>query len=170
MQKSLMLSPSKTGLLILPFYILLLFANFISGFWISRHGTKWPLLCSISLILIGFILTIYLLPEKNYTSILPIIIGLGIGLDTVVNTTKTIIIESIPKEHIGTALGIQNNFGYISATISFAILSSIISHYITNNIHESISYYNGFRTILIFCLILIAINFLLSFILTRKVK
>tara|TARA_R110002072_G_scaffold43040_2_gene121172 strand:- start:11123 stop:12502 length:1380 start_codon:yes stop_codon:yes gene_type:complete len=174
MQKTLIYSPTKTGLLILPFYILLCSTNFISGFWINKKGPYQPLIFASTITPLGFAITFYLLPNKNYISIIPIIICVGISLGIMINATKTIIVESISRSNRGIAIGIQNNSRDISATISFAIFASIISYYKIQEVNTSLtttySFYNAFYCIVFLCLISSIIILLLSLIISKISK
>ena len=174
MQKTLIYSPTKTGLLILPFYILLCSTNFISGFWINKKGPYQPLIFASTITPLGFAITFYLLPDKNYISIIPIIICVGISLGIMINATKTIIVESISRSNRGIAIGIQNNSRDISATISFAIFASIISYYKIQEVNTSLtttySFYNAFYCIVFLCLISSIIILLLSLIISKISK
>lgn len=167
-QKTLGYSPSETGWLIFPLYILILGSNFLSSIWINKHGPYYPMLMCSFIIVMGYGFSIFLLPDKNYMSIFPIILSLGIGLYVMNNATKAVVIEISPFEFSGISLGILENTRNISATISFAILASIITYYKSNVVDNF--FYMGFYGVIFICFIIAVLNMFLSIIALRKPK
>ena len=171
MQKTLTYPPMSIGFLILPFYILVSISSFSSGYLINKYGPFKPLIIAIIIILISYNTSYFLLPNQDYYSILPVIIGLGVGLETLINASKTIVIQATEKKYKGLAIGIQSNSRELSATISFAIFASITSYY-KYNAHLSLNtkMYDAFFIIISICSILALLILLLSILLNKKNK
>ena len=163
-QISLGYSPTQTGLLFMPLYVLIAISSFLSGGIIQKKGGYITMIIGAGFIFTGYIATLILLPLKNYFSLLPVIIGSGISFSIFSNSLRVIAIESVPKKYSGLSIGIIANLRQISGAISIAILGSIIS---SSTLSKTISiqpveFYFGFQKLIILSSIVCFIILILS--------
>jgi len=160
-QNALLYNPAETGILFLPVYILLGVVGIFSGSIIQKIGPYKTLIFSITILLITYLISLFLMPNKTYLSMLPALIGIGIAGTLLTNPLKLLVLESVPKEHTGIALGTMKNLQQISSTISLAILGAVISHYSLGATDIINAAYFGFYNVMI---ILTIVAFITAFI------
>ena len=128
LQNALGYSPFISGCLLLPAGILLASFSSVGGRFSDKYGARLPMIFGLLLLSIGFILTTFFIKTLSYFSILPALIGYGIGSCFLSNPLRTSMMRNTPKEYFGMGTAILSGVRQIGGVIGFAIAAGIIVH------------------------------------------
>ncbi|MFD2512816.1 MFS transporter [Pontibacter locisalis] len=135
-------SQLQAGLATLPFGLMLILFSRKMGALAARYGPKWFLvagsfLAGISFILLGMV-DMALGFERYWTSYLPGVLVLGIGMAVTVAPLTTAVMSSVEDRFVGTASGVNNAVSRAAGVLSIAILGAVAVASFTNEVKESI--------------------------------
>ena len=128
LQNALGFSPFISGCLLLPAGILLASFSKVGGGFSDKYGARLPMLFGLLLLSIGFILTTLFIHTLSYFSILPALIGYGVGSCFLSTPLRTSMMRNTPKEFFGMGTAILSGVKQIGGVIGFAITAGIIVH------------------------------------------
>jgi EmrB/QacA subfamily drug resistance transporter len=117
------------GMTFLPFAILLAFLSPFMGRVVDRMGPRLPLIVGPAIVGVAFILLslpgITSGPSTYWTTFLPGIIGLGVGMGITVAPLTTAVMGAVPSHQAGIASGINNAVSRSAGVIAVAIFGAI---------------------------------------------
>lgn len=117
------------GLTLLPFGLLIAFLSRWSGALADRIGTRTPLIIGPMLTAAGFfVFSLQGLttgPNAFWTTFLPPILLLGIGMGITVAPLTTAVMNAVPKERTGTASGVNNTTARTAAVLAIAVMGAL---------------------------------------------
>lgn len=109
LQQVLGYSALESGAALLPMTILMLGLSGRSGQLADRIGTRLPMTVGPLLMAVGFVLMLRVGPDASYwTTVLPAVIVLGLGLVTTVAPLTATVLSSVEDHHAGVASGVNN--------------------------------------------------------------
>jgi MFS family permease len=120
---------SMAGLTILPFVALLTVLSPWAGRLVDRVGPRLPLIIGPALVGVAMVLLAWpgltAGPAEFWTTFLPGIAMLGVGMGVTVAPLTTAVMGSVPDENAGTASGVNNAVSYTAAVLAIAVLGAL---------------------------------------------
>jgi EmrB/QacA subfamily drug resistance transporter len=121
-------SPLMAGAALLPFSIGIGFGSRLMGRVAERIGPRWPLTIGPIVAGAGFALLIRVEPQASYwTSVLPGMAVLALGLAGAVAPLTTAVLSSVDNAHTGTASGFNSAIARTGGLIATALAGAVIA-------------------------------------------
>jgi EmrB/QacA subfamily drug resistance transporter len=121
-------SPTKAGLALLPFSIVVGAASPLAGRLTGRIGPRWPLTLGPIVTGLGFALLMRADPHESYwTSILPGMVVIALGMSGAVAPLTTAVLSSVDEHHTGTASGFNSATARTGGLIATALSGAVIA-------------------------------------------
>jgi EmrB/QacA subfamily drug resistance transporter len=119
--------PTAAGAALLPMILIMFFASRWSGGLVARTGARIPLTIGAAVAAAGFVLFAFTGVGGSYWStFFPAVMVLGIGASTFVAPLTTTVMNSAPREHAGSASGINNAISRVAGLLAIAVLGIIV--------------------------------------------
>ncbi|HEX7278343.1 MAG TPA: MFS transporter [Solirubrobacterales bacterium] len=128
MQAGLGLSPTETGLRILPLTLVLVVVAPISGRLTNRWPLRVPLTAGLVLIGAGLLLMRAVDADSEWTALLPGLLVGGLAIGVISPALAAAMVSVLPVERSGLASGINNTFRQLGIAIGIAGLGAIFEH------------------------------------------
>jgi MFS family permease len=132
---------SLAGLTILPFVALLTVLSPWAGRLVDRVGPRLPLIAGPVLVGVAMVLLAWpgltAGPAEFWTTFLPGIAMLGVGMGVTVAPLTTAVMGSVPDENAGTASGVNNAVSYTAAVLAIAVLGALALGVFRQNLAEA---------------------------------
>jgi EmrB/QacA subfamily drug resistance transporter len=132
-------SATKAGAAILPLILLVFLLSRWSGGLVTRYGPRRPLIVGPLIIALGFLL--FALPGASgtyWTTFFPPIIVLGLGLAVTVAPLTTVVMNSVDRDHVGTASGINNAVSRVAGVLAIAVLGIVMVNAFSTQLNSSL--------------------------------
>lgn len=133
MQVGLGLSPTETGLRILPLTLVLVVVAPISGRLTNRWPLRVPLTAGLVLIGAGLLLMRAVEADSEWTALLPGLLVGGLAIGVISPALAAAMVSVLPVERSGLASGINNTFRQLGIAIGIAGLGAIFEHQVTES-------------------------------------
>src|ERR1700691_5071024 len=120
-------STTATGAAVLPLILLIFFLSRWSGGLVARYGSRGPLINGPIIAALGFVL--FALPsvrDSYWKAFLPAIIILGFGMAVTVAPLTTVVMNSVSKDRVGSASGINNAVARVAGVLAIAIFGIVM--------------------------------------------
>ncbi|HEU5254276.1 MAG TPA: MFS transporter [Solirubrobacterales bacterium] len=127
-QVGLGLTPTETGLRILPLTLVLVVVAPISGRLTNRLPLRLPLTAGLVLIGVGLLLMRAVDAESGWTTLLPGLLVGGLAIGVISPALAAAMVSVLPVERSGLASGINNTFRQLGIAIGIAGLGAIFEH------------------------------------------
>lgn len=127
-QVGLGLTPTETGLRILPLTLVLVVVAPISGRLTNRWPLRVPLTTGLVLIGTGLLLMRAVDVESGWTTLLPGLLVGGLAIGVISPALAAAMVSVLPVERSGLASGINNTFRQLGIAIGIAGLGAIFDH------------------------------------------
>jgi EmrB/QacA subfamily drug resistance transporter len=128
LQNGLGLSPTETGLRILPLTLVLVVVAPISGRLTNRWSLRVPLTAGLILIGSGLLLMRTVDVDSEWTALLPGLLVGGLAIGVISPALAAAMVSVLPVERSGLASGINNTFRQLGIAIGIAGLGAIFEH------------------------------------------
>jgi EmrB/QacA subfamily drug resistance transporter len=128
MQAGLGLTPTETGLRILPLTLVLVVVAPISGRLTNRLPLRVPLTTGLVLIGVGLLLMRAIDADSDWTALLPGLLIGGLAIGVISPALAAAMVSVLPVERSGLASGINNTFRQLGIAIGIAGLGAIFEH------------------------------------------
>jgi EmrB/QacA subfamily drug resistance transporter len=128
LQSGLGLSPTETGLRLLPLTLVLFVVAPISGRLTNRWALRVPLASGLVLIGIGLLLMRSIDVSSDWTALLPGLLVGGLAIGVISPALAAAMVSVLPVERGGLASGVNNTFRQLGIAIGIATLGAIFEH------------------------------------------
>lgn len=128
LQNGLGLSPTETGLRLLPLTLVLVVVAPISGRLTDRLPLRVPLTAGLILIGAGLLLMRAIDANSDWTALLPGLLVGGLAIGVISPALAAAMVSVLPVERSGLASGINNTFRQLGIAIGLAGLGAIFEH------------------------------------------
>jgi EmrB/QacA subfamily drug resistance transporter len=129
-QDVLQLSPTETGLRLLPITLVLFVVAPISGRLTSRIPLRIPLVAGLLLIGTSLLLMRGITPESEWTHLLPGFLVAGIAIGVISPALAAAMVGVLSVERSGLASGVNNTFRQLGIAAGIAGFGAIFDHHI----------------------------------------
>jgi EmrB/QacA subfamily drug resistance transporter len=132
-------SATAAGAAILPMILLMFSLSRWSGGLVARYGSRAPLIVGPLIAASGFAL--FALPSigGNYWSeFFPPIIVLGFGMAVTVAPLTTVVMNSVNKDQVGAASGINNAVARVASVLAIAVFGIVIVKAFASHLNPSL--------------------------------
>jgi EmrB/QacA subfamily drug resistance transporter len=121
-------SPTQAGFALLPFSIVIGAASRLTGRLTGQIGPRWPLTLGPIVTGLGFALLVRADPHASYwTSILPGMTVIALGMAGAVAPLTTAVLSSVDDRHTGTASGFNSATARTGGLIATALAGAVIA-------------------------------------------
>lgn len=148
-QDGLGLSPTATGLRLLPLTLVLFVVAPISG----RLTGRWPLRVPLStgLVLVGVALLLMRLVDasSDWTALLPGLLVGGLAIGVISPALAAAMVSVLPVERSGLASGINNTFRQLGIAIGISGLGAIFHHQVSGALDVRTGIVDGLEAVLV---------------------
>jgi len=139
LQEVLEYSGGKIAAAFAPMAVTLIGSSLFSGRWVSRVGTRTPMVTGCLLAAIGIATTEYVITHGADPLEIAVtlgIAGLGFGLGIVPATSA--VLSEVPSQNAGVAASMVNTSRQIGAVIGVAVLGSLVNSNLTTGLGEKL--------------------------------
>jgi hypothetical protein len=133
-------SPTATGAAVLPLIFLVFFLSRWSGGLLTRYGARPPLIIGPLVVALGFLLFAVPSAGGNYwRSFFPAIICLGLGMAVTVAPLTTVVMDSVGRDHVGAASGINNAVARVAGVLAIAVLGVVMVSAFSSHLNQRLA-------------------------------
>jgi EmrB/QacA subfamily drug resistance transporter len=149
LQDGLGLSPTATGLRLLPLTLVLFVVAPISGRLTGRLPLRIPLATGLVLIGIALLLMRSVEATSEWTVLLPGLLVGGLAIGVISPALAAAMVSVLPVERSGLASGINNTFRQLGIAIGIAGLGAIFAHHVSGALDPRVGMVNGLEAVLV---------------------
>lgn len=118
-------SPLRSGLAYLPLTLTIFAVNLVSGWTVSRLGSRWPMVVGAVVNASGFLLLSRLNADSSYWQMLPAFTLIPLGLGTGVPAMTTAVLASVDRANAGRATGVLNAARQAAGAMGVAVFGAL---------------------------------------------
>jgi EmrB/QacA subfamily drug resistance transporter len=120
-------SATAAGAAILPLILLIFVLSRWSGGLVARYGPRIPLIAGPLIVSLGFALfAVPSVGESYWRAFFPAIIVLGFGMAVTIAPLTTVVMNSVSKDRVGSASGINNAVARVAGVLAIAIFGIVM--------------------------------------------
>jgi len=120
-------SATSAGSAMLPMILLMFLLSRWSGGLVKRYGGRIPLIIGPLIAATGFVLFAVVRTGASYwQTYFPASLALGLGMAATVAPLTTVVMNSVEKQHAGTASGINNAVARVAAVLAIAVFGIVM--------------------------------------------
>lgn len=120
-------SATAAGAAILPLILLVFFLSRWSGGLVARYGRRIPLIAGPLIVAFGFALfAVPSIGESYWRSFFPAIMVFGFGMAVTVAPLTTVVMNSVSKDRVGSASGINNALARVAGVLAIAVFGIVM--------------------------------------------
>ncbi|MFD5250428.1 MFS transporter [Amycolatopsis sp. NPDC058340] len=118
-------SAFTAGLMLLPLFVPLAALAPVTGRLTGHHGPRLPLTCGLLVGAAGSLAMIGLEPDSGYLRLLPVLLGLGIGMGLMTAAVVAAAVRSVPADRAGLASGVNNTSRQAAGALAVAVYGAV---------------------------------------------
>jgi EmrB/QacA subfamily drug resistance transporter len=134
-------SATAAGAAMLPFILLIFFFSRWSGGLVARYGPRIPLIAGPLIVVLGFAL--FALPsvgESYWRTFFPAIVVLGFGMAVTIAPLTTVVMDSVGKDRVGSASGINNAVARVAGVLAIAVFGIVMVKSFGSQLNQSLAH------------------------------
>jgi predicted MFS family arabinose efflux permease len=121
--------------------LLMFFLSRWSGGLVARYGSRAPLIVGPLIVALGFVLFAVPSIEGNYwRRFFPAVIVLGFGMAVTVAPLTTVVMNSVNKDRVGAASGINNAVARVASVLAIAVLGIVMVKAFASHLNSSVAH------------------------------
>ena len=133
-------SATATGAAMLPMILLMFFLSRWSGGLVVRYGSRTPLIVGPLIAALGFALFAVPSTGGNYwREFFPAVMVLGFGMAVTVAPLSTVVMNSVAKDRLGAASGINNAVARLASVLAIAVLGIVMVKAFASRLNPSLA-------------------------------
>jgi EmrB/QacA subfamily drug resistance transporter len=133
-------SPTAAGTAILPLILLMFLLSRWAGGLVARYGARGPLILGPLVAAGGFALfAVSSVGDSYWKSFFPALVILGSGMTFTVSPLTTVVMDSVEKDRVGTASGINNAVARVAALLAIAVLGIVMVKAFSFHLNRSLA-------------------------------
>jgi predicted MFS family arabinose efflux permease len=133
-------SATATGAAALPMILLMFLLSRWSGGLITRSGGRLPLIVGPLIAAAGFLLFAVPGVQANYwTAFFPAFVVLGLGMAISIVPLTTVVMNSVARERVGAASGINNAVARVAGVLAVAVFGAVIVAAFAHSLRNSLA-------------------------------
>lgn len=109
------------GALLLPLFVPLAALAPVTGRIVARVGSRPPMTVGLVLGILGSLAMIGLTPDSSYVRLLPVLLGLGIGMGLLTAAVVAAAVRAVPPNRSGVASGVNNTARQTAGALAVAL-------------------------------------------------
>jgi len=114
------------GVLLLPLFVPLAALAPVTGRLTGRFGPRAPITAGLILGIAGSLWLLGIAPASGYARLLPVLLGLGIGMGLLTAAVVAAAVRAVPADRSGLASGVNNTARQAAGALAVAIYGSIV--------------------------------------------
>ena len=120
-------SATAAGAAVLPLIVLMFLLSRWAGGLVARYGPRGPLTIGPLIAGVSFVLFAFPSVGNSYwKSFFPTLVALGFGLTVTVAPLTTVVMNSVDRDRVGTASGINNAVARVAGVLAIAVLGIVM--------------------------------------------
>jgi len=134
-------SATAAGAAVLPMILLMFSLSRWSGGLVARYGARAPLIIGPLIVALGFALFAVPSIGGNYwREFFPAVIVLGFGMAVTVAPLTTVVMNSVNKDRVGAASGVNNAVARLASVLAIAILGIVMVKAFASHLNSSLAH------------------------------
>jgi MFS family permease len=134
-------SATAAGAAVLPLILLIFFLSRWSGGLVARYGPRIPLIAGPLIVSLGFALfAVPSVGESYWKTFFPAVVVLGFGMAVTVAPLTTVVMNSVSKDRVGTASGINNAVARVAGVLAIAIFGIAMVKVFGSELNHSLAH------------------------------
>jgi EmrB/QacA subfamily drug resistance transporter len=134
-------SSTATGAAVLPLIMLMFLLSRWSGGLVARYGARRPLIIGPLIAALGFVLfAVPSVGDSYWKAFFPAVVVLGFGMAVTVAPLTTIVMNSVDRDRVGTASGINNAVARVAGVLAIAVLGIVMVNAFSSRLNYSLAH------------------------------
>jgi len=136
-------STTATGAAVLPLILLIFLLSRWSGGLVTRYGPRTPLIIGPLIAALGF--GLFAVPSMGgsyWKAFFPAVVVLGLAMAVTVAPLTTVVMNSVDRDRVGTASGINNAVARIAGVLAIAVLGIVMVKSFASRLDRSLTHFS----------------------------